>query len=120
MKIIRFNKIILALLYILVGHLAESNHDSVKNKNDMYKFSADELLLAKFPSYKFRDQKRKSRVLVEANSKLLHIFEDSIRNSESVLEHLYVSDDDLSLYNNFKFASLVSFKWQMQVDNLHH
>ncbi|KAH8739670.1 hypothetical protein FG386_001227 [Cryptosporidium ryanae] len=111
MKIIRFNTIILVLLQIFKGYFVWADQYSKNSKNTVfrkkYKFSADELLSVEFPARKFRDLKRKSRVEIEVNNKILHIWEDSIKNSELVLNYLYTSNDNSFLYDEFPFASLI-------------
>ncbi|KAK6587710.1 hypothetical protein RS030_81266 [Cryptosporidium xiaoi] len=111
MNIIRFNVIILFVFHIFSEYFVRADQDSNYNKNGIYggayEFLADELLSVSFPTHKFRDLKRKSRIEIEVNNRILHIWEDSVKNADSVLEHFYASNDDLSLYDNFIFASLI-------------
>lgn len=74
----------------------------------MYKFSADDLLSEQLPPHKVRDLKRRSRVIMESNNRMLHVVEDLLGISNEILESLSDSSKEIFSPDNHKSILLVS------------
>ncbi|KAF7457685.1 hypothetical protein HWI79_1772 [Cryptosporidium felis] len=100
---------------ILTFFLLHSNRSladvELQQKNNVYlpryEFVADELLTQTFPSHKFRDLKRKSRVIMEANSRMLRVTDNAVALSDKILDFFSEPVVGRSIEECFKSVSLI-------------
>ncbi|KAH8584951.1 uncharacterized protein ELE39_000902 [Cryptosporidium sp. chipmunk genotype I] len=99
------------LLQLFWGYIAseETQINAFTEENGLpkYEFMADELLSKQFPSHRFKDLKRKSRVMIEANNRMLHVLEDLLIISDEILESFSEPSKELYFLEDYKSVSLV-------------
>ncbi|OII74586.1 uncharacterized protein cubi_00139 [Cryptosporidium ubiquitum] len=99
------------LLLLFLGSIkseeTQINLTTQVNNLDRYEFIADDLLSRNFPYHKFRDLKRRSRVIIEANNRMLHVFEDLLSISDEILESFSEPSKDSFFLESYKPISLV-------------
>lgn len=100
---------LLSLFYGYIGsEKTRISSTTKKNNPTKYEFIADDLLNQNFQSHKFRDLKRKNRIIIEANNRMLHVFEDLLSISDEVLESFSEPTKNPSFLKSYKSISLVS------------
>ncbi|POM82044.1 hypothetical protein CmeUKMEL1_00425 [Cryptosporidium meleagridis] len=91
----------------IISEETQINAAAKENNVDRYGITADDLLNTDFPSYKFRDLKRKSRVIIEANNRMLHVLEDLLIISDEILEGFSDPSKEPYFLGECKYISLV-------------
>ncbi|KAL3129845.1 hypothetical protein CHM_1g1430 [Cryptosporidium hominis] len=92
----------------IISEGTQINAATKENDVDRYDIIADDLLNMDFPPYKFRDLKRKSRVIIEANNRMLHVLEDLLIISDEILEDFSDPSKEPYFLEEYKSISLVS------------
>ncbi|KAJ1611814.1 hypothetical protein OIY81_374 [Cryptosporidium canis] len=87
-----------------IKQLDHYKHETNLNK---YEFTADDLLSQSFPPHKFRDLKRRSRVIVEANNRMLHAQEDLLGISDEILDTFSEISIGSFSFEGYKIISLI-------------
>ncbi|CUV04086.1 unnamed protein product [Cryptosporidium hominis] len=91
----------------IISEGIQINAATKENDVDRYDIIADDLLNMDFPPYKFRDLKRKSRVIIEANNRMLHVLEDLLIISDEILEDFSDPSKEPYFLEEYKSISLV-------------
>lgn len=105
--------VIAVYLLLLFGRSSAGKGTKTQNpiggyNADVYEFMADDLLNQQFPSHKFRDLKRRSRVITESNNRMIRVLEDLLSISDDILENLPDNLKEIFSPENYRPISLVS------------